>query len=259
MRHIISLFAFVLMVAGGAITNAADWGDLTAKFILDGPVEAPPEINVTKDAEFCGKFGLVDESLVVNKENNGIANVIVYMYLRSGTPPIHESYAKTADAKVMLDNLKCRYEPHVVLLRTSQTLTIGNKDTVGHNSKIDTFSNPPTNFTIPPGASLDQQFTESERLPTGVSCAIHPWMKAWVVIKDNPYMGVSDKDGKLEIKNVPAGKWTFQFWQEKSGYVDTVKVNGTPTEWTRGRLEVDIKPGKNDLGEIKIAPEAFVD
>ena len=66
------------------------------------------------------------------------ANVVVYLYLRGKTAPVHESYSETADAKVTLDNDKCRFEPHVCLLRTSQTLVVGNKDDVGHNTKIDT-------------------------------------------------------------------------------------------------------------------------
>ena len=33
----------------------------------------------TKDPEFCGKHQLVDETIVVNKDNKGLANVVVYL------------------------------------------------------------------------------------------------------------------------------------------------------------------------------------
>jgi hypothetical protein len=111
---------------------------------------------------------------------------------------------------------------------------------------------------------LEHQFNrngkpEPENLPSPVSCSIHPWMRGWLLIKDHPYMGVSDADGKVVIKNLPVGKWTFQFWHERAGNLREVKRNGESVQWTRGRLEVEIKPSLNDLGEIKLGPSLFSD
>lgn len=255
---------FLLTIVTIPFGNAAfgqQWGDLTATFVYDGAVPTPDKVVVTKDIDFCGKHNLVDNSLVVNPENKGIANLVVYLYLsRSDDPPaVHPSFAETAMDKVLLDNSKCAFDGHVTLLRTSQTLVLGNSDPVGHNSKIDTFTNAPINVTIPAGAKVEQKFPAAERLPTKVSCSIHPWMEGWIVIKDNPYMAATDKNGKFTIKNLPAGEWTFQFWHEKAGYVDEVVADGKDVEWTRGRLEVNIKPGTNDLGEFKIKPSVFED
>ena len=82
-------------------------------------------------------------------------------------------------------------------------------------------------------------------------------MTGWLVVKDNPYMAASDENGELVIENLPVGKWTFQLWQEKAGYVAKAKQNGKSVSWRRGRMEVEIKPGENDLGEIKLAPSLF--
>lgn len=247
----------LLLLAGRG--QAADWGDLTATFVYEGAVPSPAKISINKDPEFCGKFGLVDESLVVNPKNKGLANVIVFMSLArtDPKPPIHESYVAAKKEKVVVDNDMCRFKPHVALVQAGQTVTLGNSDTVGHNTKVDSFANPPINYTIPAGAKLDQQFSLDERLPTKVSCSIHPWMNGWLVVKEVPYMGVSDADGKLTIKNVPAGKWTFQVWQEKAGYVDDVTVGGKATKWMRGRVEVTIKAGANDLGTVGLKPDLF--
>ena len=68
---------------------------------------------------------------------------------------------------------------------------------------------------------------------------------------------VTDKDGKFEIKNLPAGKWQFMFWQEMAGYVAEVKRDGQAEKWRRGTIEVEIKAGKNDVGKIVVAPELF--
>lgn len=255
------LIATLAVCLVGTSVQADDWGDLTATFIYDGDAPEAAALKITTDVEFCSKHTPVDESLVVNPENKGIANVIAYMYLSrtAKKPPIHPSYEETAAAKVRLDNNKCRFVPHVAVLRTTQTLTIGNSDAVGHNCKVDAIINGAINYTIPAGGSMDYKFTLAERLPSKVSCSIHPWMSGWLLIKDNPYMGVSDKDGKLVIQNIPAGKWTFQFWQEKSGYVSELTQDGEAKEWRRGRVEIEIKPGENDLGEIKLAPSLFAD
>ena len=188
-----------------------------------------------------------------------MANVVLWLYQRSGSDPVgvHESYAETADAKVTLDNEWCRFNGHVVTLRTSQTLLVRNLDEVGHNTKIDTLNNPPINPILPAGGELEQTFPEAERLPASVSCNIHPWMKSWVLIKDNPYMAVTDASGNFEIKNVPTGTWTFQVWHEKPGYITKVTKNGTATEWSKGRFEMAINPGANELGELKISPDVF--
>ena len=47
-----------------------------------------------------------------------------------------------------------------------------------------------------------------------VVCNIHPWMKAYILSLDHPYMAVTGEDGTFEIKNMPAGQHEFQFWHE---------------------------------------------
>jgi hypothetical protein len=69
-------------------------------------------------------------------------------------------------------------------------------------------------------------------------------------------MAVSDEDGRLEVKNLPVGAWTFQFWHERSGYVSELKIDGRSRTWRRGRSEIEIKPGGNDMGEVTL-PEAL--
>jgi hypothetical protein len=244
------------VTASARFASAQEWGDLKGRFVFDGTAPAPEAITVTKDIDFCGKHKLVSEKIVVGPDG-GIRNLLVWLYVGRGgaAPAVHPSYAETAEAKVKLDNKNCRFEPHVALLRTSQTLVVGNSDPIGHNSKFSTFANAPINPIIPANSETEHQFSAPERLPVPVSCSIHPWMNGWVRISDHPYMAVTDKSGNFEIKNLPAGDWTFQFWHEASGYVQDVKVDGKAVNWSKGRLEVPIKPGVNDLGEIRFAPE----
>ena len=250
--------ALALVALPALAAQAQTWGDLTATFIYDGKAPAPKPIAVDKDQAFCGKHKLVDESLVVNTKNNGIANVVVYLMPAAGAKvPEHPDYAKTAKGEVKVDNKNCRYDPHIVVMRSTQTLLIGNPDPIGHNSKGDLFANGSFNVLIPSGGVVKQTFPQPEKQMSPLACSIHPWMNGYLLVKEDPYAAVSDAEGKLTIKNLPAGKWTFVVWQEAAGYVDEVKQNGKATKWTRGRVELDIKAGANNLGEIKIPPSTI--
>ena len=239
---------------------ATGWGDLQVRFLYGGVAPSSAEVNVTKDVEYCGPFGLTDDSLIVNPANGGLANVVGFLYQARGASPmpIHEDYLKQARSVVRVDNKQCRFEPHVALLWTPQTLLVGNLDLVGHNTKIDSFANPASNNTIPAGGQLQMEFSQPERLPAQVTCSIHPWMKSWLLVRDNPYSAVSTADGVLTVKNMPAGTWTFQFWHEKSGYVAKVARDDQTLEWNRGRVEVVIEAGKTtNLGTYQVPAELF--
>jgi hypothetical protein len=87
-----------------------------------------------------------------------------------------------------------------------------------------------------------------------ISCSIHPWVIAYVLPRDNPYIGLSDEDGSFEITNLPAGKsLEFQVWHERANGFMKLERKG----WKNGRFTRTIQPGENDLGEIKFAPELF--
>lgn len=251
--------AFIALVVGVAgSVQAADWGDLTLQFVLDGKAPAAKPLTVNKDQQVCGKEKLVEESLTVGADG-GIANVFVYLRPATGAKvSIHPDLQKLAGTEVVLDNKGCRFEPHVAVLWTSQVLLIKNTDPVGHNTKIDVLENPPVNPIIPAGGSLKQSFKKEERLPASVSCSIHPWMQARLLVRDNPYAAVSDAAGKVTIPKLPAGDWQFQIWHEASGFIQEVKDGaGKSVKWSKGRADFKVKAGGTDLGVFKVAPKAF--
>ena len=248
------MLALALAAALCATAAAQTWGNLKGRFVYDGAAPAAAPITITKEIEVCGKHKLVDETVVVG-EDGGLKNVAALLYLADGeSVPIHSSYEMLAKSPVELDNKNCRFEPHVATIRVGQTLLLKNSDPVGHNSKLDSFVNPGINPLIPPGASVEHKFAAAERFPVSVSCAIHPWMNAQVYVTDHPYAAVSGEDGTFEIKNLPAGKWTFLFRHE-TGYVQKVNWNGKGETWSKGRVEFTINEGDNDMGEIKFKPE----
>jgi hypothetical protein len=247
--------SFAIVLAGLACAACGqEWGDLEGTFLFKGNPPTPAKISADKDPQYCGKHNLVDESIVVNKDNKGLANVVVYLLAKP--PKIHPDYDKDAKAEITLDNENCRFSPHVQGIRVGQTLVLGNKDPIGHNTKADFFNNNPFNDLIPAGGSIKKTFAKLETTPSALSCSIHPWMNAHLLIREDPYFAISDKDGKFAIKNLPVGEHTFVVWSNK--FVSNVTVDGkapTAPQWARGRVKLIIKAGPNSLGKVEVTPQ----
>ena len=239
-RTTLTTVIFCLALASSA---SAQWATLKGQFLFgkDG-TKVPKQLQLTpdKDVQVCGKEKLFDERLVVNGENRGVANIVLWAD-KGSRLKAHPDYAKAAEAKIVLDNLWCRFDPHVVLVRTDQTLVVHNSDAVGHNSLMNFLKNTPQNPIIPAKGEVPFTFTKAELIPTKVSCSIHPWMQGIVLVQDHPYMAVTDKDGKFEIKNLPAGKVTLKVWQEKIGYIKSVTIDNKATKLSRGRYQLTLK------------------
>jgi hypothetical protein len=70
-------------------------------------------------------------------------------------------------------------------------------------------------------------------------------MKAWVGIFDHPYFAVTDKNGKFEIKDAPAGKYRLFVWHEEVGYLGGVKGRN-------GQVITIKKDGTTDVKQLKL-------
>jgi hypothetical protein len=229
-----------------------EWGDLRGRFVFDGPAPAPKPIDLRRgpDHERFAGLGLHDESLLVDK-GGGLANVLVYALGTGGKA--HPDYAKDAAAKVRLTARGGRFEPHFLTLRTSQTLLLTNAERVAMNFKYNPLpGGDDFNLIVLPDEEKEVRLKNPQRIPGLVNCSIHQWMRAWVWPHEGPYATVSGTDGTFVLAKLPVGEWEFQAWHERSGWVNR-------RVWTQGRFKVRIKPGKNDLGTIKLAPALFFD
>lgn len=244
-----SVAVIVLIPACASVTHA-EWGHLTGRFVYDGLApEAKFIATKGKDRSVCGDQ-VLDESLLVDKKTGGVANVVVY--LRTKDVKVHPDYEATAKADVPIVIENCRYNPHIVLLRVSQTMVWTNKDKIGIGP---TFAPPLENGMsnlLVPGQSFPYRYQRPSHFLAPMGCVIHEWMSAYVLCRDNPYMAATEQDGAFEIKQIPAGEHEFQFLHEK-----TWGLVAKPT-WLKGRAKFTIKAGETtDLGEIKLDPKLF--
>lgn len=118
--------------------------------------------------------------------------------------------------RITVDQVKMKFEPHVVVVQQGATVDFLNSDSVGHNVYWPSVSGNKKlahNLgTWPKGEKKAFQFND-----LGVAsllCNVHPEMAGYVVVVPTPYFAVTDKEGNFEIKNVPAGKYTLKTWSE---------------------------------------------
>ena len=241
-------------IANSETSYGESWGTLRGRFVYDGEPPVPQKANVNKDTDVCGKSPLVVEDLLVDP-TGGVANIGIWLVSKKVAE--HPDCADVPESVVVLDNKNCRFEPYLGVVRVGQTLRMRNSDPVTHNVNGGSFrKNTPFNDNLPPEASVDKVFQGEERLGVPLSCGSHGWMKSYLLVKETPYIAVSQADGTFEIPNLPAGEaLEFKTWHAPSGYITEPSVDGKPAKWKRGQFKVTIVEGENDLGEIKVSPK----
>lgn len=224
------------------------WGDLTGRIVYDGPAPERKKLTVDKDVDCCGKFDIRDESLMVGPDG-GLANVFIYLAERD--PAIHPEVEAAVPEEVLLDNLDCIFQPHCMTIwAQKQTYHIVNSDPVAQNVAFSPPFDKSANIVLPVDGEATWNFRRGQRLPVAIACNYHPWESAYILPTDHPYVAITGPDGTFTIPNLPAGKHEFQIWHERPGELETA-------DWPKGKLTIDIQPGANDLGEIRLSPALF--
>jgi plastocyanin len=189
---------------------------------------------------------LIDESLVVGSDG-GIQNIIVFM--RNNPTRVHADFEQLAATPAVLDNVKCVFRPHVLTVWTKQKLLLKNSDNVGHNTNF-TSAKQGFNASLAAGVEQDRTFKYSESSPSSVSCNIHPWMAAKMLIRDNPYFAVTKADGSFEIPNMPAGeKIEIQLWHELNPQLE---MQANDAKIAKGRFTLTLAENETKTLELKL-------
>jgi plastocyanin len=200
-----------------------------------------------KDTErnVCKAASIPNETLVVEKGGDGIANVFVYL----AKAPKKFKLPEVDSAPVSFDNKNCRFEPHAVFVRNGQPLNITNSDTIAHNTHTYPVRNrgisEVINFDLEAETNLGLTvvYNKSEKMPFRVKCDFHTWMEGYQLTLDHPFAAVTKADGSFEIKGLPVGKHNLVIWQERAGYIDD-KYPVTIEEGDDNNIKVEVGPAK---------------
>jgi plastocyanin len=208
--------------------DPATLGTVTGTVHFAGKAPERIRIDMSQDP-VCSMMGSDNfaEQYVVH--SGKLANV--YIYVKSG-PAAAMSAPPATTAPVVLDQIGCRYVPHVIAVMQGGSVEFRNSDGTMHN--IHTMPTVPANKEIdvsqgPKGAPQVRQFPQPE-IMMPVRCNNHPWMNAFINVSPTPFFAVTDTDGHFEIKGLPAGTYTLAAVHEKMGEQDinvTVKPRAT--------------------------------
>jgi len=205
-----------------AVVDAATAGTITGTVRLDGqppkfhPIDMSAEPSCVKE----NPKGVIPP-IVVTGEHGALANVAVYV--KSG---LGRYKYDVPQAPVVLDQKGCMYAPRVLALRVGQPLEVRNEDPTVHNIHVMARVNRSWNRSEEPG---DPPFTvkfDHPELLIPITCNVHPWMRAFLFVLDNPYYAVTTKTGDFTLKGLPPGTYTIEAWQEFYGVQDQTVTLG---------------------------------
>jgi hypothetical protein len=249
---LVALAALASTLACNAATAADEWGTIEGQFIFDGDAPAlPPIVKMgdasARDAAVCAAADVPDESLIINPDNKGIANV--FLYIRKAPAKIHPDLVNSQEKEIVFDQKGCRFMPHALILRTDQTVIVKSSDPISHNTHTNPLGYKGENLLIPAndrkGIPLQIKKSQLNYVPVKVNCDIHPHMVAWWLVSDHPYVAITDADGKFKIDNVPVGEHTFRVWHERLLYINC-------PEFKRD-LTIKVEPNKTTtVGPFKV-------
>jgi uncharacterized protein (DUF983 family) len=181
-----------------------DGGTVTGRVRFAGEPVAGEPIRVRKNVEVCGDSKAF-QALIVGSDK-GVGNTVVYLEGVTRGKPAPE---------LELDNARCLFVPHVSAVMAGARVRVKNADPVLHNThglldRLTVF-----NVALP---NRDQVVDITQRIKkvgvVEVLCDAHTHMRAWIVVRDNPYFAVTDDGGRFRITDVPPGQYRMVAWHE---------------------------------------------
>ena len=190
-------------VSGGA--------KLTGTIDFDGVLPADTVIQLPPDAAGCGQR-ITDHR--VQRTGTRIGGAIVWLTdIRSGKPlPMGRRF--------QLANEDCMLAPQVQAVVAPATLNIVSDDVALHRDRIVNVGTGELEGIAPFNDNgevvpFDRVLDTTKQLE--VTCDLHPWAKAWILVLDHPYFATSEKAGTFAIEDVPPGNYHIKVWHPLLG------------------------------------------
>jgi plastocyanin len=199
------LVTIVLALGGSAVGAPA--GKVTGSVTLAGAPPARPQVPVQKNREVCGET-VADDRLLVGPGGEVRYAVVTVEGVQGGTKP-------QRDTTHVLDNHACRFVPHVQTAEVGQWLELRNGDPTLHNADARIGEETIFNVALPHDHQTRKPLARAGLV--AITCDVHPWMSAFVVVADHPYHTVTDTSGTYEIRDLPAGTYRIRVWHEELG------------------------------------------
>lgn len=205
------------------VASATGSSGLSGKVLFEG---TPPERAVleTEGDPKCAAMH-ASEPLLSDREVVSADGGVQWAFVYVKNPPAGDYPVPEEEA--VLDQLGCRYTPHVFGVRTGQKVSIRNSDALLHNVRAIARANKPVNYGQPAGSPPRIKVFDKAEMEVRLKCDVHPWMTAFAFVMDHPFFAVTDQNGQFTIANLPSGNYTLGLWHEAYGEQEmSVSVKG---------------------------------
>lgn len=216
-------------------------GTIKGKVVFDGKLPAPEEFEVKSDSTVCGTHQVVPKVIV--GDSSGIHFAVVRLI--DPKKQLHPSKA----AEGLLNQVQCQFEPHVQIVPVGSKLVITSSDTVLHNAHgFSEDGQTVFNIAVPmKGIRIPIELKKPGRIKLRCDAG-HAWMRGYIIVAEHAFYVVTDATGAFELKDVPAGTYNLEVWQETLGTQEQ-KVDVTAD----GMSEVQFKFSAASLASPKVA------
>ena len=196
-----------------ASTPAGPSGTIRGVVRLMGKVPAPATDLIKADQTTCGSS--VSLPRISLGKDHGIKDTFVFL---DGVSAVENS-EMPPPASVLMDQKNCQYVPHAMTVPVGTELEITNSDSILHNvnGKIVVTEGllPKFNIAQPIKGQKNKTPALDKAGIVTLSCeAGHPWMNAFVLVADNPYVAITKENGEFVISSVPVGTYRIKMWHE---------------------------------------------
>ncbi len=197
--------------------DAATAGVIKGKVTLKGTAPKMKEIDYgAKEQECLAGSGKGSEEWCVVGDGNALANVIVTV--KKG--PALGVKTPVPSEPVVIDQLHCKYVPHVAAMRAGQTMIVKSSDKTQHNVHMTSKLNGERNLSMNEPGEIKLEGDKAISLAESpkdlrFKCDVHPWMGAYIGAFKHDYFSVTKLDGAFELKNLPPGDYEIEAWHER--------------------------------------------
>lgn len=206
--------------------DQASLGMVSGTIRFAGKTPERVKIDMSMDP-VCSMMGGDNYSEQYVVKDGKLANVYVYI---KGGPAAAMMSGGMAPAPVVMDQVGCKYVPHVIAVVRGGSVEFRNSDGTMHNIHTMPQGNLPIDISQgAKGAPQVKQFNQPEVM-IPVRCNNHPWMNAFINVSPTPFFAVTDADGHFGISGLPPGTYTLAAVHEKMGeqtMTITVEPKGT--------------------------------